>query len=171
MGLTEEKVIDLDLGQIKKSKIRVDHDQNRIIELNLSDMNIVQRMNVSYKNLLKLAEEATQLSNTVVNVDTEDEEAVGQALETVSNTLSDLDKKMRDEVDYLFDSKVSDVCLPTGTMYDPHDGMFTFEHIISSLANLYTNNFKEEFDKMRKNVEKHTGKYTKKPQDHQRKQK
>lgn len=167
MGLTE-KVIDLDLGQIKKSKIRVDHDQTRVIELNLSDMNITQRMATAYKNLKKLAEDVQNLSDTLdLNVDENDEEATEAAMNKLSTTLADLDKQMREEVDYLFDSKVSDVCVPTGTMYDLHDGEFTFEHIIRSLAELYTNNFKEEFEQMKQRVDKHTSKYV--PQDHKKK--
>ena len=167
MGLTE-KVIDLDLGQIKKSKIRVDHDQTRVIELNLSDMNITQRMATAYKNLKKLAEDVQNLSDTLdLNVDEDDEEATEAAMNKLSTTLADLDKQMREEVDYLFDSKVSDVCVPTGTMYDLHDGEFTFEHIIRSLAELYTNNFKEEFEQMKQRVDKHTSKYV--PQDHKKK--
>lgn len=168
MSLAEDKVIDIDLSPIKKSKIRINGDQNTIIELNLSDTRIIERLSTAYKNLQDLEKEVAELSSNV-NVDVEDgnEEDFTKAADELAKSLAELDRKMRDEVDYLFDSKVSDICVPDGTMYDPHDGQFTFEYIIEQLSHLYTNNFNEEFEKMKKRVNKHTAKYT---QDHQRKQ-
>ena len=167
---TQQKVLDLDLNSIQKTKIRINGDQSRFIELNLSDMNIVKRLETAYENLQKLAEEVATLSDKF-DIDVDDTENAEKAMKQLSEALTELDRKMRDEIDYLFDSKVSDVCVPSGTMYDPHNGMFMFEHIISALASYYTTNFQEEFEAMRNNVDKHTKKYTKKPQDHKGKQK
>lgn len=153
-----EEVLSLDLGAIEKRKIWVNSDQSRVIELNLSDMGIVDRFITANKNLQKLADEVTSLSEIVVNEDDNNEEA----LEQVTTKLKELDRKMRDEIDFLFDSKVSDVCVPTGTMYDPHGGKFTFEHVIEGLIDLYTDSIQDEFSKVQKNVAKHTAKYTNK---------
>ena len=162
MGLNEneQKVLDLDLSPIQKTKIRINGDQNRFIELNLSDMGIIDRFVTVNKNLQKLAEEVSNLSDTVVTEDENSEDETG--LVDVTEKLKELDRKMRDEIDFLFDSKVSDVCVPDGTMYDPHNGQFTFEHVIEALLDLYVNSVKDEFAKVKNNVNKHAGKYAKK---------
>ena len=75
--------------------------------------------------------------------------------------LNKLYPKMRSIGDELFDSNVSEVCMPEGTSVDPINGEFRFEAIIRKLGKLYTDNFNAEFTKMKNNVSKHTAKYTK----------
>lgn len=159
MGLTDnqEEYIDVQLEPIKKSKIRINGDQSKILELNLSDMGIVGRLKTAYKNLQSLSAKVSSLADDV-DKDMADEER----LEIIDSRLKELDRQMREEVDALFDSNVSEVCLPHGTMYDPHDGEFMYEHIIESLSQLYNNNFNKEFKLMKARVKKHTDKYTKK---------
>ena len=150
---TQERIIDLDISPIKKSKIRINGDQNDIIELNLSDMNIMKRLDTAYNNL-KL------LSKKVASIETSDDTEDEAALKKMTKKLDELDAKMRKEVDFIFDSAVSDKCVPSGTMYDPHDGEFTYEHVIESLLGLYATNMKDEFKKIKSKVAKHTNKYT-----------
>jgi hypothetical protein len=64
-------------------------------------------------------------------------------------------------LDELFDAPVSKVCIPFGTTVDPNNGEFAFERVINRLGPLYENNFTSEFAKMKKNISKHTAKYTK----------
>ena len=142
----EEKVIDLDLNPIQKTKIRIGGDQTRIIELNLSDMGIIDRFTTASKNLHKLADEVSGLSEVVIKEGEDNEDA----LNDISSKLHELDQKMRKEIDFLFDSPVSDVCVPDGTMYDPHDGQFTFEYVIEALVKLYADTVKDEFAKVKK---------------------
>jgi hypothetical protein len=80
--------------------------------------------------------------------------------ENFSSTLAEIDSKMRDTIDYIFDYPVSAVCAKNGTMYDPKDGMFRYEHIIDALTKLYQNNLNEEYKRFQARIKKHTNKYT-----------
>lgn len=149
MALTDNtnEIIDLNIEGIKRSRFRINGDSTAIIELNLSDLNTIDRMQEGMK---KLEEEMTAIANLPDD-------------ENLSDKLKEADARMREYVDYIFDYPVSAVCVKSGTMYDPKNGMFTYEHIIDALTKLYTNNLNAEYKKMKSRVQKYTDKYTKKP--------
>ena len=154
-NVREENIVDLDMGAVKKTKFRINGDNTKILELNIADMGIINRLEEVYDDLKEMANEAT--SNEVHDTDEE-------TIRELSKQMMELDKKMREKMDYLFQAPVSDICAGNGTMFDPVEGKFRFEYIIEHLSNLYANNFKKEFDAMEKNISKRTAKYT--TQDH-----
>lgn len=140
-------IIDVDLSEIQKKKFRLDRDNNRVIELNTSDITVIGRLEEIYPKMLKLVEDA-QVEGT-----SESEE--------ILSTLMNVDAKMRELLDYAFDSKVAEKTCPSGSLFDPINGKFRFEYIIEKLVNLYDENFKNEFSLMQNRLNKHTSKYTK----------
>ena len=143
-----DKIIDVDVSVTRNKRFRIDGDDDRIIELNTSDMTILNRINDADKKLRELADYATfDVEDTAEN----QEEAITKLINT--------DKQMREIIDYLFNSKVADICAPNGSMYDPFNGKYRFEHILETLFALYEKNINDEYKKMKKNVEKHTNKY------------
>ena len=143
-------IIDIDLSVTRKKRFRIDGDDSRIIELNTSDMTILTRLDEADKRLQELAEHA---NFELTGEDEDDKKVVAELLAT--------DKEMRELIDYVFDAPVSDVCAPDGSMYDPFNGKYRFEHIIETLCQLYEDNINAEVKKMRRQVQKHTDKYTK----------
>ena len=150
MGQPNSNVIDIDLSITQKKRFRIDGDDSRIIELNTSDMGILLRLDEVEERLNNLADSVT--------FDDEDDEHAEENVKKLLRT----DKEMRELMDYLFDSKISDVCAPSGSMYDPFNGKYRFEHIIETLFTLYEENIASEYKKMNKNIQKRTAKYTKK---------
>lgn len=148
MARKNTNVIDIDLSVTKKKQFRIDGDDSRIIELNTSDMTIIERLNEVYPKLESLSAKTAELS--------------GDDVEGGIKTLKDIDKEMRELLDYIFDSQISTACAPDGSMYDLFNGEFRFEHIITVLLNLYEENITKEFNSMEKRINKHTAKYTKK---------
>lgn len=149
-------IIDIDLSVTRKKKFRIDQDDNRILELNTSDMSLINRLEDIYPKLMNLSRKAAaQLPN-------EDDEEISQEdkVHTYSEVLKETDAEMRSLMDELFDANVSEVCAPYGSMYDPINGEFRFEHIINTLTSLYEENMKAEISKISKRIKKHTGKYT-----------
>ena len=140
-------IIDINIDGVQKSKFRINGDNDSIIELNTSDMNIYDRLQEGYSRLQKSVKD-------IMGLDIDEE--------TLSPTLKKIDKEMRDAVDYIFDSNVSDVCCKGGTMIDPIDGGYRFEKIIDSLTKLYADNLNSEYNKMRNRVNA----AAKVPQDH-----
>lgn len=157
---TVEDVQDLNISAIKKKRFRINGDNNRILELNTSDLNISSRLDTSYKKLQKYMEE---VGNILTNELPDDESELTEEQELmVNNQLNQIDEMMKKEIDYIFDAPVSEVCAYDGSMYDPFEGAFRFEHIIEAIAKLYENNLSNEFAKMKKRVSVKTSKYTKK---------
>ena len=154
--MAEEKVTDISLSS--KKAYRLDGDNSRIIFLDTSDMNILVRLEETYPESQKLAVEAGD--RIIASKDVEDDDK--SPLTDMSEILKDIDKKMREKLNYIFASDIADICEPTGNMYDPVGGEFRFEHIIDVLTTLYANNITTEFKKMQERVKKHTSKYVNK---------
>lgn len=153
----EPNIIDLDLSVTKKKRFRFDKDNNRILELNVSDMGILSRISEAYPKLHSLQEKASKVTE---GIDMDAEETIDNMKE-VSARLTEIDKEMRELIDYMFNANVSEVVAPDGSMYDPFEGSFRFEYIIALLTKQYENNLSSEFSKMEKQLNKHTKQYMK----------
>lgn len=155
--IVENDIIDLDLSATKRKKFRFDHDDNRIVELNTSDLGIVSRISEVIPKLKELEIEASKM---VDDTDSSNDEIENAAV--VAKRLTEVDAKMRDLIDYLFDADVSSKAAPDGSMYDPFEGSLRFEHIISLLLKQYDNNIDSEYKKMENQLKKYSTKYIKK---------
>lgn len=151
------EVTNVDLGFVEKRKFCISGDFNRILELNVSDLNIASRLKIGYPKLQALLKEA-QAKVTSIPESEDNIETLGQ----LADVLTDIDKEMRDIIDYIFDTNASEVCVPSGNMYDPVGGQWRFERIIDTLSTLYNTGLDEEFKKLKNRVEGKTSKYTKK---------
>lgn len=154
----EPEVVDIDMGFVEKKRFRIAGDYNRMLELNVSDLNIFARLKEGYPKLEKLLKEAHDKMTSIPD-DLEDKD---ELLTTVADRLTEIDTKMREIIDYIFDTNASEVCAPSGNMFDPVGGEWRYVRILDKLTALYTNGLHSEFDKIKANVEKKTSKYTKK---------
>lgn len=148
---TKENIIDVTIEGVKKQKFRI--NGGAILELDVTDLNIVPRLRKVYPKLAKLANEATS------KVDIDSEVTVDEQLETLADVLEEIDKQMREYVDYIFNSNVCEICSPNTSMYAPHGGKFTYEHITETLGGLYANGLDEEAKRMSHRLKQHTDKY------------
>lgn len=152
-------VQDLNLSVLKKKRFRIDEDNNKILELNTSDLSIVNRLDETYPKLKKLEEKATELINTPdVNENSSDED-IEIGMSSLAKLLKEIDSEMRDCLDYIFDSNVSELCASSGSMYDPINGKLRYEHLVDILLALYEDNLKREASAIKARVKKHTSKY------------
>lgn len=145
-------VVDISLSAINKKKIRIDGDDNRILELNTSDLGIFGRLKKSEDDITQLTKDA------MLNWP---EDSDGDAMAVTAKIFEDTDKRMREIMDFIFDAPVSELCAPTGTMFDPINGKFRYEHIMDVLGGVYETDIESEVKQMSSRVKKHTDKYTK----------
>lgn len=155
--VVDQEITDVNLGFVEKKKFRIGGDSRRILELNVSDLNILSRLKVGYPKLNTLFDEA-QKKITEIPDDLSKEELIGE----LADRLTEIDKDMRETIDYIFDTNASEVCAPSGNMYDPVGGQLRYMRVLDTLTGLYTNGLHAEFDKMKNRVEKRAEKYTKK---------
>ena len=150
----EPDVVDVDLGFVEKRRFRINGDYNRMLELNVSDLNITTRLKTGYPKLKALLAEAQEKIEGI-SVDGDDETVLGN----MADALTDIDNKMRKIIDEIFDTNASEVCAPSGNMFDPVGGQYRFERIIETLSTLYANGLDNEFKQIKNRVEKKTSKY------------
>ena len=153
----EQEIMDIDLSPIRRRKFRIDGDGNRLLELNTTDLGIVTRLNETYPRLQELQ---NQYSSLQVSLDEEGNVTDG-SFNAMAEAVKDLDTKMRDHIDYIFDSDVSAKCAPSGTMFDPIRGSLRFEFIIDTLSKLYEEEISKNLQKRKDTMSKHTTKYKK----------
>lgn len=154
------EVIDLDLSVTRKKKFRFDKDDTRVVEVNTSDMNLMQRVNDAYPKLQTLQEKAMKLTEGLsANDDSSETNAIAD-IAILAERLHEVDTEMRYLIDFMFDAPVSNAAAPDGSMYDPFGGSFRYEHIIAIMMNQYEKNLQSEFNQMEKQLKKHTDKYT-----------
>jgi hypothetical protein len=163
---TNNAMIDLDLSDLSKKKIRINGDDSKILEINTSDLGLIMRLNEIEPKLDALADKATKLDDLDVNkfgVEGDD------TFSTFATTLKEIDDEMRDLMDELFKANVSETCASDGSMFDPINGSTRYEIILSALLQLYDDNVKREMelakldDKDVKTINRihyHTDKYT-----------
>ena len=154
-----DEIVDINLSFIQKKKFRINGDSSKILELNTSDLGIVTRMSSAYDRLVDCMERVGKILSELPE---DNEELVNGRDKEIMKQLDTIDAEMRKELDYIFDAPVSEVCGYGGSMYDPFNGMFRYEHIMDALTKLYENNINKEFNAMRKRVSAKTSKYTKK---------
>ncbi len=154
-----DDIQDINLSVIKKKRFRINGDKNRILELNTSDLGITSRMTSAYDKLTKCMD---KVGTVLASLPDDSNELTEDKEKVVADQLKAIDDEMRKELDYIFDAPVSEVCGYGGSMYDPFEGMFRFEHIIDAISKLYETNLNNEFNKMRRRVSAKTSKYTKK---------
>ena len=147
-------VIDLTSTQKKRFNVNRSRGDSGVLELITSDFGIVTRLENLYPRLEKLSHDAA-----VKQLDMKDAENE-RAITKISQGLTRIDSEMRQIIDEIFDAPVSEVCAPAGTMFDPFNGEFRFEHIIDVISKLYENNLNQEFKKMSAKMKQRTAKYT-----------
>lgn len=157
---TDKNVLNLDLSETARTKIWVNGDNRRVLELNLTDLGIMGRAKDAKDKLDELQAEANELASADVPAtieSDEDEEKVDIAIEKFRS----IDKKMRDLVDGIFDFPVCEVCCDGGSMYDPIGGQYRYDYIIDKIMALYGDQWEKESKLRKQSMEKHTAKYTK----------
>lgn len=141
----------IDLSALKKQEFQVG---DKILELDTSDLKIIPRFEQMYPILI---EEGSKVAEFDTYVKEEGIDIAGLA-----DALEQIDKAMRDAIDFIFDSNVCEICVDHGSMFDFINGECRFEHVINALLPLYESNLREETKKIQTRIKKHTAKYEKK---------
>lgn len=145
--VNEADIVDVDLSEIRKKRFRINGDNNKILELNVSDLNIVSRIQEAYPKLDAI--QAKVLKYAENKSDDPEKDA---------KMLKEFDDDMRELIDYIFNANVSEICADDGSMYDPMGGMFRYEYIMDKITALYETNLNNEFKRMKARVNKYAKK-------------
>lgn len=161
--MTEQNI---NLNISTRKRFTIDGDLNKVIELDVNDLNLVTRLSDSIKKMDSLKSEWEKLEHIADNTTTEgeDEEALLRGVDDFSNQFSLIESQMRGIIDFIFDSEgLSDTILGASSIFSPAGGKYKYEQIIDVLTGLYENAIEKEAKKINaRKVEVRTSKYTKK---------
>lgn len=138
----------------EKKRFCINGNPDNVIEINTSDTGIIERLESAYNNLLELGEKAVTIKAGDIDINSEKS---GEFF----TQLAEIDKKLSETLDYIFDAKVAAACSGGGKMYDPVDGFFRFEAILDDLMTVLQEDLQAEFEKIAKKRAEHTAKYKK----------
>lgn len=144
---------ELDFSEMRKKRFRINGDNSKILELNVSDMNTMVRLKEDYPKLITLANKVTRMKDG-------EKDDIEAELDRMADILKEIDNEMRGLVDHIFNANVSEICASDGSMYDLFNGIFRFEHIIEKVGALYGANLSSEIKAVKARVQKYTRKYT-----------
>ena len=152
---TTSEIRDIDFSAIAKQRFRIDGDNNKIIELNTSDAGLVSRLEKAEQKLIKLSKKADEYDKVEIT-----EDNIEEALADLASKLNEIDNEMRELVDFIFDSPISNIIVDSGTMCDPIGGKLRYEHIIDTLLSLYESDLKREANAISQKARMRANKYT-----------
>lgn len=115
-----------------------------VIEFFPSDVNLPKRLDVGWKHIKEYLD----------NVQPELEKA-GNDIDSISDIMSETDAKIKEQMDYIFDTNISGIFGNTNFVTPTRSG-FLIENIMNGLIPFIEREIKEAF----KNTEQHIGKYT-----------
>lgn len=131
----------------------INNDPGKVIRFNPADINLLDRFDKAYKSI---EEEQKKLEEDIeLEVDgkpVEEQEDYEQALEVIRR----LNQFIKDQIDYIFDSEVSDVIFGNQSPMSTVKGRPFFERIFDAIEPI----LKKEITAERKASEKRMSKYT-----------
>lgn len=143
-------------GLSTKQRFTINGDKNKVIELDITDAKIVDRLKESINKIQKIQYEFFS------SMKTPPDKVSLEYIDKFSDNFSKAEKSMREIIDYIFDSPVSDTILGNKSAFSPINGKFTYDHIISALSKLYEKAITKEVERINtKKIKKYTSKYIK----------
>ncbi len=130
-----------------KQRFTINGDESKYIEFNPNDDGILTRL----RNIQNEIEKRQNELSKIERVDRE----------KTTSMLSDLDKFIRNKIDYLFDSDVSNIVFGNTSCLSTLNGVPLYERFIDAVLPILEKNIKTEMKKSNTRIEKYAGKYVK----------
>lgn len=122
----------------------INGDKNRIIRIDTTDLNLGDRIETGRKELRKLAKKFETLTKTTNSDD------------KMLKIIDDYDKQVRQQIDYMFDSPVSDIAFGNTNCLSVSGGNMLFENFLNALLPEIEKDIKDEEKASKKRIEKYT---------------
>lgn len=137
----------LDLGE-EYIELTINNDENRVIRVDLSDFGMIERLNESYK---KIDEFQKNHKDIKINPDGTAEDKLDESAEILKafNTL------IREQIDYILDSKVSDIAFGNKNPLSTVKGVPLYERFLNALKPYIQKIMEKEKKESNKRVEKY----------------
>ena len=137
----------LDLGE-EYIELTINNDENRVIRVDLSDFGMIERLNESYK---KIDEFQKNHKDIKINPDGTAADKLNESAEILKafNTL------VREQIDYILDSKVSDIAFGNKNPLSTVKGVPLYQRFLNALSPYIQKIMEKEKKESNKRVEKY----------------
>ncbi len=122
----------------------INDDPNKVIRFDPTDFAIIERFNTAMNNIEKYKDEFDN------NEDTAD------GLESAAETVSKINTYIREQIDYIFDSPVSDIAFGNKSPLAMVKGVPLFERFLNAVIPEMEKEIKSEMKASEKRVSKYT---------------
>lgn len=173
-----EAVVNINLGaENRKRKFTINSDVNTVIEFDPEDTNIVIRASKALETFdelderwHKLNEEQAALAKKMDELPDEfsaddvadQKDELIEAVKAVTKQFEEIETKLRETIDFIFDSEISETILGNSSAWAPRNGKFMYERIIEALFDVCERTIRNEAPKFNKRkMSKYTNKYLK----------
>lgn len=128
---------------------KINGDENRVIRFNPSDFSIIERINTAYEEI-----------NKATDIDTDielkpDGKPVSE-LEKVAEIVSSINTTIKKQIDYIFNSPVSDAVFGNQSPLSMVKGMPLYERFLNAVVPIIRQEVAKEQEASRKRIEKYT---------------
>lgn len=128
---------------------KINGDENRVIRFNPSDFSIIERINTAYEEI-----------NKATDIDTDielkpDGKPVSE-LEKVAEIVSGINTTIKKQIDYIFNSHVSDAVFGNQSPLSMVKGMPLYERFLNAVVPIIRQEVAKEQEASRKRIEKYT---------------
>ena len=121
----------------------LNNDPNKVIQINTADLGIIERLEKAQKKLEKLQKDAENKQNLITD-----------GLQY--SILGEIDKEMREQINYIFGSDVSTPAFGTAYCFSPCNGSPMFENFLNALIPEIEKDITAESKKVQANISKYT---------------
>jgi len=128
----------------------INDDPNKVIRFDPTDFAIIERFNNAMKNI----EKATENLENDVNIDSKGEPL--SELEEAAEAVAKVNKLIKDQIDYIFDSPVSGMVFGNKSPLALVKGVPLFERFIMAAKEVIEKEVKKEMEASQKRIEKYT---------------
>lgn len=127
----------------------INNDPNRIIRFNPADFGIIERINNAYKEIEKV-------QNEVPDIELNNDGSPVDMLSAAAEAVSKVDNTIKKQMDYIFDSPVSDVVFGNQSPLSMVKGVPYYERFLNAVVPIIEKEVKAEQEASRKRIEKYT---------------
>jgi len=128
----------------------INDDPNKVIRFDPTDFAIIERFNVAMKNIEKSTEQLTD----DISIDSKGEPV--DELESAAEAVSRVNKFIKEQIDYIFDSPVSDMVFGNKSPLAMVKGVPLFERFIVAAQAVIEKELKTEMKASEKRISKYT---------------
>lgn len=155
----------VDFDGSSKKYFTVGGNEDNVIEFDPTDMHVIDRLTESIKIFNSLEDDWKKLSEIAQNdiPDADDAESMIAASGKYVKQSDEIERKIRETINYIFDSDIADALLGNSSSLSPINGKYKFEHLIEKVLECYEEHIKREAPKFEKRkLQKYTSKYKRK---------